>query len=66
METNLSNSKLSLAEKLHNGLKKAQQEIEELTLQFALGKAEASDKFEDIKKDKNHPYANKHEANDSC
>ena len=33
------------------GINKAQQEIEELAVQFSLGKAEASDKFEEIKKE---------------
>jgi hypothetical protein len=38
-------------EKFFEQLKKAQQEIEELALQFSLGKAEAEDKFEEVKKD---------------
>jgi cell fate (sporulation/competence/biofilm development) regulator YlbF (YheA/YmcA/DUF963 family) len=34
-----------------DGLRKAAEELEEFRLQFALGKADASDKFEEIKKD---------------
>lgn len=46
-------TKASLTEKISNGLRAAQQEIEELAIQFSLGKAEAGDKFEEIKKDFN-------------
>jgi ElaB/YqjD/DUF883 family membrane-anchored ribosome-binding protein len=53
METNTSFKSATFAEKIGRGLKIAQQEIEELALQFALGKAEAADKFEEIKKDFN-------------
>ena len=41
----------TVAEKISSALKKAQIEIEEYALQFALGKADASDKFEELKKD---------------
>ncbi len=51
MDTKTSSNRTNFAEKIIDGLQKAQQEIEELTLQFALGKAEASDKFEEIKKE---------------
>jgi hypothetical protein len=40
-----------LRDKFFDQLKKTQKEIEELALQFSLGKAEAKDKFEEIKKD---------------
>ncbi len=38
-----------IAEKISAGLKKAQKEIEEFALQASLGKAEAGDKFEELK-----------------
>lgn len=41
----------SIAEKVTNGIKTAQKEIEDLALQFSLGKAEAGEKFEEIKKE---------------
>src|SRR5688572_3055189 len=50
MDTNSENRK-STADKFFAHFKKAQQEIEELALQLSLGKAEAKDKFEEIKKD---------------
>lgn len=40
-----------LLQKVAEGMLRAQQEIDELVLQLALGKAEAKDKFEEIKKD---------------
>lgn len=43
-----------VTDKIIDGLKKAALEIEEFQLQFALGKAEAKDKYEIIKKDLNH------------
>ncbi len=43
----------SLAEKISNGLKRAQQEIEEFALQASLSKAEAADKFETLKNEFN-------------
>lgn len=46
-----SNQSQTLAEKISERLKKAQIEIEEFALQFALGKAEAADKFEELKKE---------------
>jgi len=39
------------SEKLADWLRKAAVEIEEFQVQFALGKAEAQDTFEDVKKD---------------
>ena len=51
MKTN--NTSSTLFEKIINGLKKTQKEIEEFALQFALGKAEAADKFEELKKEFN-------------
>lgn len=39
----------TIAEKISAGLKKAQKEIEEFALQASLGKAEAGDKFEELK-----------------
>ena len=41
----------SFTEKIRSGIKKAQAEIEEFALQFALGKAVAGEKFEELKKD---------------
>jgi hypothetical protein len=41
----------SFTEKMRLALKQARQEAEELSLQFALGKADATDKFEEIKKE---------------
>ena len=40
----------TLTEKMVNGFRKAANELEEFQLQFALGKAEAKDKYEDLKK----------------
>lgn len=45
------NNEATFAEKIGSFLKHSQQEIEELALQFSLGKAEAADKFEEIKKE---------------
>lgn len=42
-----------IANKLINGIKKAQVDLEELQLQLALGKAEAKDKYEEAKKEFN-------------
>lgn len=53
MKTNVFSKSEAFAGKISMGLKIAQQEIEELALQFSLGKAEAADKFEEIKKDFN-------------
>lgn len=43
----------NLQEKIKDKLNKAKVEMEELSLQFTLGKAEAADKFEYLKKDFN-------------
>jgi len=52
METaNNTQSNPTLAEKISKALDHAQREVEELAVQLALGKAEASDKFEELKKD---------------
>ncbi len=40
-----------MLEKIAGKLTKAQQELDELAVQFSLGKAEAKDKFEEIKKE---------------
>jgi len=49
METKSTFDISSIASKITSGLKRAQTEIEEMALQFALGKADATDKFEEIK-----------------
>jgi hypothetical protein len=51
MEPTNSGTEKSTADKFFEHFKKAQQEIEELSLQLSLGKAEAKDKFEEIKKE---------------
>lgn len=43
-----------ISEKIAEALRKAAVELEELQVQFSLGKAEASDKYEEIKKSFNH------------
>lgn len=43
-----------ISEKIADALRKAAVELEELQVQFSLGKAEASDKYEEIKKSFNH------------
>ncbi|MFM7022197.1 MAG: hypothetical protein ACKOXB_04405 [Flavobacteriales bacterium] len=43
-----------IANTLISGIKKAQVELEEFQLQLALGKAEAKDKYEDVKKKFDH------------
>lgn len=50
---NKGSSSSTFFEKISSGLKKAQIEIEELAVQYSLGKAEAVDKFEAIKKEVN-------------
>ena len=52
MEEN-KNQPISFAERISKILKVTQQEVEELAVQFSLGKAEAASKFEEIKKDFN-------------
>lgn len=49
MKTMKNNLSKPLLVKLSDILVKTQQEVDELAVQFALGKAEASDKFEEIK-----------------
>lgn len=49
MENQSSQKFETSAEKIGAMLKKAQQEIEQMALQFSLGKAEASDIYEQIK-----------------
>ena len=51
METTTKTAASPLAEKIGKGLQKAQQEIEEMVVQFALGTAEAKDKFDELKKE---------------
>jgi hypothetical protein len=51
MDAETKSTEKSILEKIAGKLMKAQQELDELAVQFALGKAEAKDKFEDIKKD---------------
>jgi hypothetical protein len=46
-------SNTSFIDKVINGLKKAAVELEEFQLQLALGKAEVSDKYEEVKKNFN-------------
>lgn len=53
METQTVNRASSVANRLSDTLKKTQQEIEELVVQLALGKAHAADKFEEAKKEMN-------------
>lgn len=47
------NQPISFAERISKILKATQQEVEELAVQFSLGKAEAALKFEEIKKEFN-------------
>lgn len=49
--SNTSNTFENFKIKLNSHIEKAKQEMEELSLQFSLGKAEAADKFEELKKD---------------
>ena len=51
MDTHNTDNHKNFASKIMDGIKKAQQEIEELAVQFSLGKAEAVDKYEEIKKE---------------
>jgi ribosomal protein L29 len=51
MTTEPTNTFENLRTKITSRLENAKKEIEELSLQFNLGKAEASDKFESVKKD---------------
>ena len=51
MSTETNNNFDNLRSKINSSLEKAKQEIEELSVQFSLGKAEAADKFESVKKD---------------
>ncbi len=53
METATSATEKSILLKIANKLTLAQQELDELAVQLALGKAEATDKFEEIKKEFN-------------
>lgn len=65
METNNPFNASKIIEKINNGLKKAQQEMEELALQFTLGKVEAADIFEDVKKEFNgkaHEWKQRYES----
>ncbi|GCC50418.1 hypothetical protein SanaruYs_06330 [Chryseotalea sanaruensis] len=55
METKVRNSNnTKLLKRIADSLLTAQQEIDELLLQLSLGKAEAKDKFEEIKQDLRH------------
>jgi tRNA U34 5-methylaminomethyl-2-thiouridine-forming methyltransferase MnmC len=51
MEEEIKTSKKPILEKVADKLLTAQQEIDELVVQFALGKAEGKEKFEEIKKE---------------
>jgi len=51
MDTTIKNSEKTILLNLANKLTEAQAELDELTLQLALGKAEVRDKFEEIKMD---------------
>ncbi len=51
METKAPINVKSVKAKISGTLNKTQQELEELALQFSLGKADAGDKFEEIKKE---------------
>ncbi|TAH40934.1 MAG: hypothetical protein EYC69_09705 [Bacteroidetes bacterium] len=51
MKTTETNTPGDIKFKFKNAFKKTQQELEEMALQFSLGKAEASDKFEETKKE---------------
>lgn len=51
METNETKIKTPLLEKMAEGLLQAQQEIDELALQLSLGKSEAKEKLEEVKKE---------------
>jgi hypothetical protein len=51
METETKTTEKTILEKITGKLMKAQQELDDLAVQLALGKAEAKDKFEEIKKE---------------
>jgi hypothetical protein len=51
MENEVKENSKPLLQKLGEGILKAQQEIDELALQLSLGKSEAKDKFEELKKE---------------
>ena len=51
METKETKIKTPLLEKMAEGLLQAQQEIDELALQLSLGKSEAKEKLEEVKKE---------------
>jgi hypothetical protein len=51
METETKEAPKPLLQKLGEGMLKAQQEIDELAVQLSLGKTEAKEKFEEIKKE---------------
>lgn len=51
MEAETKTTEKSMLEKIAGKLLKAQQELDELAVQFSLGKAEARDKFEEIKRE---------------
>jgi hypothetical protein len=51
METETKEAPKPLLRKLGEGMLKAQQEIDELAVQLSLGKAEAKEKFEEVKKE---------------
>lgn len=51
MEAEIQTIEKPILERLAEKLMQAQQELDELTLQLALGKAEAKDKFEEVKAD---------------
>ncbi len=51
MKTQETVNPIGFKEKLSITLKKTQQELEDMALQFSLGKAEAADKFEESKKE---------------
>lgn len=51
METETKGAPQPLLQKLGEGMLKAQQEIDELAVQLSLGKAEAKEKFEEVKKE---------------
>jgi flagellar hook-basal body complex protein FliE len=57
METATSTTEKSILLTIANKLTQAQQELDELAVQLALGKAEATDKFEEIKKEFNSRLA---------
>ncbi len=51
MEAETKGTEKTILEKITGKLTKAQQELDELAVQLALGKAEAKDKFEEVKKE---------------